>query len=552
MRRSFSLFPGWVFLTLAVSPAFAQTFPTRDYFHQFGAVRDVPVQLPGPEGLRDYLVDGKLRLDLNNAIRLTLLNNTEVRVNQLEYESLRFEIQRAYQPFDPILNSDFGASRQTVPTYSQLQSGMPTLSDLTHQFLVGYTQTFQTGTQYNVSFSSLRVSTNSIFNTFNPSIYSSLNFNFTQPLLRNRGLFPNQAPIVIAQRNLKQSRSQFEAQVNLSIARAVEQYWMVVQARESLKVLQKSLELAEATYRHNKRELELGALPPLDIYRSESQVASRRVGVIQAEYEQKQAEDALRRTIGADLDPYFRVVDIELTEPVDAGRELLSVDSQQALEQALQHRPELEALRQQLANDDTGIQLAHHRLQPELNLTGFYSSFGLGGNQIDTAAVPPAVIARGGFGDALSQIGSFDFPTYGFNVQLNLPVKNRAFEADLGNALVSKRRSLYLMRQLEQEIGLEVRQAVHQLEEAKLSIAAARIARDLSQKNLEAEQRKYELGAQPIFFTLEAQTQLAQDEQNLVRSEIGYQRSVAALDQATASLLDRHRVQIAEPVKAPQ
>jgi outer membrane protein TolC len=497
-------------------------------------------------------VDGKLRLDLNNAIRLTLLNNTEVRVNQLEYESLRFEIQRAYQPFDPILNSDFGASRQTVPTYSQLQSGMPTLSDLTHQFLVGYTQTFQTGTQYNVSFSSLRVSTNSIFNTFNPSIYSSLNFNFTQPLLRNRGLFPNQAPIVIAQRNLKQSRSQFEAQVNLSIARAVEQYWMVVQARESLKVLQKSLELAEATYRHNKRELELGALPPLDIYRSESQVASRRVGVIQAEYEQKQAEDALRRTIGADLDPYFRVVDIELTEPVDAGRELLSVDSQQALEQALQHRPELEALRQQLANDDTGIQLAHHRLQPELNLTGFYSSFGLGGNQIDTAAVPPAVIARGGFGDALSQIGSFDFPTYGFNVQLNLPVKNRAFEADLGNALVSKRRSLYLMRQLEQEIGLEVRQAIHQLEEAKLSIAAARIARDLSQKNLEAEQRKYELGAQPIFFTLEAQTQLAQDEQNLVRSEIGYQRSVAALDQATASLLDRHRVQIAEPVKAPQ
>jgi outer membrane protein len=552
MRRSFSLFPGWVFLTLAVSPAFAQTFPTRDYFHQFGAVRDVPVQLPGPEGLRDYLVDGKLRLTLSNAIRLTLLNNTEVRVNQLEYEITSFDIQRAYQPFDPILNSDFGTSRQTVPTYSQLTSGMPTLSDLTHQFLVGYTQTFQTGTQYNVNFSSFRVSTNSIFATFNPSIYSSLNFSFTQPLLRNRGLFPNQAPIVIAQRNLKQSRSQFEAQVNLSIARAVNQYWAVVQARESLKVLQKSLELAEATYRQNKRALELGALPPLDIYRSESQVASRRVGVIQAEYEMKQFEDEFRRTIGADLDAYFRVIDMELTEPVSAGSELLAVETQKALEQALEHRPELEALRQQLANDDTGIQLAHHRLQPELNLTGFYSSFGLGGNQIDPTAVPPVVIARGGFGDALSQIGSFDFPTYGFNVQLNLPVKNRAFEADLGNALVSKRRSLYLMRQLEQEIGLEVRQAVHQLEEAKLSIAAARIARDLSQKNLEAEQRKYELGAQPIFFTLEAQTQLAQDEQNLVRSEIGYQRSVAALDQATASLLDRHRVQIAEPVKAPQ
>src|SRR5262245_54929949 len=149
MRRSFSMFAGWAFLMLAISPAFAQTFPTPAYFQQFASLRDVPVQLPGPEGLRDYLVGGKLRLNLSEAIRLTLLNNTQVRVNQLEYEITRFDIQRAYQPFDPILNSDFGTSRQTVPTYSQLQSGMPTLSDLTHQFLVGYTQTFQTGTQYN-------------------------------------------------------------------------------------------------------------------------------------------------------------------------------------------------------------------------------------------------------------------------------------------------------------------------------------------------------------------------------------------------------------------
>src|SRR5262249_14085321 len=101
----------WILLVLAATPAFAQTFPTPSYFQQFSAVRDVPVQLPGPEGLRDYLVDGKLRLNLSEAIRLTLLNNTEVRVNQLEYENTRFAIQRAYQPFDPILNSNVGASR---------------------------------------------------------------------------------------------------------------------------------------------------------------------------------------------------------------------------------------------------------------------------------------------------------------------------------------------------------------------------------------------------------------------------------------------------------
>jgi outer membrane protein len=549
MKRFLPLFLSAALVTLLVAPALAQTFPTPDYFHQFTTAPDIPTQLPGPEGLRDYLVGGKLRLALNDAIRLTLLNNTQIRINQSQYEGIRFAIQRAYQPFDPILNSGFTAARQTVPTFSQLTSGEPTLSALNQQFQFGYTQNFQTGTQYNVNFNAGKNSTNSIFATFNPSISSSLNFAFTQPLLRNRGLFPNRALIVIARRNLKQSRADFEAQVNVSIAQAADQYWVVVQARENFNVYRQSLELAEATYRQNKRALELGALPPLDIYRSESQVASRRVFMIQAEYDLKQAEDELRRTIGADLDPYFRALDMELTEPVAPGGEPLSIDLQQALQRALEHRPELEGLRQQLANDDTSIQLAHHRLQPELNLTGFYSSNGLGGNQIDPNTVPPTVIARGGFGDALAQIGSFDFPTYGFSVQLNLPVKNRGVQADFGNALVSKRRSLYLLRQVEQGISLEVRQAVHQLEQAKLSQAAARVARDLSQKNLEAEQRKYELGSQPIFFTLEAQTQLIQDELILVQAEIGYQRSITALDRATASLLDRHRVQIADPVR---
>jgi outer membrane protein len=547
--RCFSFLLVWiVLLGLSTSLALAQTFPTPDYFRQFTTWPDIPTQLPGPEGLRDYLVDGRLRLVLSDAIRLTLLNNTQIRVNQLQYEATRFAIQRAYQPFDPVFISGFNAGRQTVPSYTQLQ-GAPTLSALNQQFQLGYTQNFQTGTQYNINFSSNKISSNSIFNTFNPSISSSLNFVLAQPLLRNRGLFPNRALIVIARRNLKQSRADFEGQVNVSIAQAADQYWAVVQARENLNVYRQSLELAEATYRQNKRALELGALPPLDIYRSESQVASRRVFMIQAEYDLKQAEEELRRTIGADLDPYFRALDMELTEPVAAAGEPLSVDIQRAVEQALEHRPELEGLRQQLANDDTSIQLAHHRLQPELNLGGFYSSNGLGGNQTDNATIPPMVIARGGLGDALSQIGSFDFPSYGFNLQLNLPVKNRGVQADLGNALVSKRRSLYLLRQLEQGINLEVRQAVHQLEQAKLSMGAARVARDLSQKNLEAEQRKYELGSQPIFFTLEAQTQLIQDELILVQAEIGYHRSVTALDRATASLLDRHRVQIADPVR---
>jgi HAE1 family hydrophobic/amphiphilic exporter-1 len=530
---------------LAAVPVAAQTFPQPEYFRNI-AVRPVPpTQLPGPEGLADYVVEGKLRLGLTDVIRLTLANNTDVRINQLTYEGTRFAIGRAHGTFDPVFTGSFSATRSATPTTDVLQ-GAPTLSQLNQGTSTSYSQTFQTGTRTAVSFNASKSSTNSQFATFNPSLTANLDVRFTQPLWRNFGLAVNQAPIVIARRNLRQSRANFEAQVSQAIADAVDDYWAVVQARDTLAVQRKSLELAEASYQRDKRSLELGALPPLDIYRSESQVANRRVQVITAEYALKRAEDNLRRTIGADLDPRIRALDLELTEMATPAGELVTIDAAEAIERALANRPELEALRLQLANDDTSINLAHNSVKPDLNLTGFYASNGRGGNQLDPTVVPPAVIAPGGFGNALDQVFAWDFPTYGFSVQLRLPIRNRAAESDLGTALVNKRRDLYSLRQREQAITLEARNAVHQLEQAKLTIGAARIARDLAQKNLEAEQRKYELGAQTIFFVLDAQTQLATAEQALLQAEIGYQRAVTSVERTIHTLLGRYQVQITE------
>jgi len=212
----------------------------------------------------------------------------------------------------------------------------------------------------------------------------------------------------------------------------------------------------------------------------------------------------------------------------------------------LARRPEFEALRDTLANEETSIRLAHNSLLPDLRLNGFYTSNGLGGNQLDISKTPPTLISQGGFTDALGQIFGFGFPTYGFTLTLNLPIKNRAARADLGNALVSRRRGLYLERQLRQAITLEVANVVHQLEEAKLSMAAAGIARDLAQKTLEAEQRKYELGTETIFFVLDAQNALAQAELSYLQAEIGYNLAVTAVDHATGELLARYHVQIAQ------
>ncbi len=132
---------------------------------------------------------------------------------------------------------------------------------------------------------------------------------------------------------------------------------------------------------------------------------------------------------------------------------------------------------------------------------------------------------------------------------MNLPVKNRAAQADLGSALVSRHQDLYSAQQVRERITREVTDAVHQLEEAKITLAAGKTSLDLAQKDLAAEQRKYELGSEPIFFVLNAQTGLAQAELNLLQAQVSYQVARAAVDHATGSLLEPYGLQIAKLTK---
>ena len=499
-------------------------------------------KLGAPEHLRSYVVDGKLRLSLRDAVVVTLENNSLVRVQETQVESSKFTLLGAHSPFDPLLTSSYNVTSTTSSPFSQLQgtgSLNVNVKDTTRFFQFNYSQTFETGTNVQAGVTSNSNSANNSFYLYNPYIASALTFQFTQPLLRNGWLFANQAPLVLARRNLQQSRANFAAEVNNNILEAVTQYWAVVQARGSLEVARSSMDAAQTTYKRDKRALELGALPPLDIYRSESQVASRRVQVIQSEYALKQAEDELRLTIGADQDPYLQALDLELTEKPDPEGALLSIDTGAALQRALAKRPEFDAAHAALANDETRIRLAHNHLLPELDLQGNYASNGIGGTGPNSAN---KIVSTSSF----SQLFGFGFPTYGAQLSLSLPLRNRAAKAELGTALVSRRSDMYSQRRLQEQITLDVSNAVHQLEEAKLSIVAGKEALDLARKTMAAEQRKYELGSGTIFLVLEAQTEVATAEQGLLQAEVGYQLAVAAVDHSTGELLEPYHVQIAE------
>jgi len=522
---------------------------------QLGRIAN-PGTLPPPSALRDHVVDGRLRLTLEDAVQLTLLNNPDVRMARTPVDSARYSVLAAYRPFDPVLTAN-GLDQRSISQPDSLLQGVgqgtitgQSLNSLFQSGGVGYSQTFATGTIVQVNFTGAKNDTNNSFFFFNPYLTAGLNLQITQPLLRNRGFFPNMAPIRIAQRGLRSAQDTFEAQVNTQIQQTINQYWTVVLARESLHVAQESVKEAQATYDHDKRALELGALPPLNIYRSESTVAQRRVSEIQAEYALKQAEDAFRQVIGADLDPNIAALDLDLVEDPTPQGTLFGIDEATATAEARQHRTEFASLSEQLAADDMNIRLARNSLLPDLELQGIYFPQGLGGTQYNTL-VTPVVVIPGGFGDALSQVFHFNYPTYSVGLTFNFPIRNRGARAALGQAAVTKRNDLYQMRHEEQTVNLEVKNAVHSLEEAKLSMSAAKIARDLAQKTAESEQRKYELGSSEVYVVLEAQTELATAEVALVQAQVNYQMALAAVDHATGTLLERHQVEIEKTLRQP-
>jgi outer membrane protein len=406
-----------------------------------------------------------------------------------------------------------------------------------------YTQTFESGTNFQSTLYVQKNSTNSSFFFLNPYYFSTWQFQLTQPLLRNSGVFYNRAAIVIAQRNVRAAKAGFEGQVSDILLLAINRYWNVVLQRQNLVVQQKSLEEAQQSYDRDKKALSLGALPPLDIYRPQSQVAARRVSVIQAEYDLTLAQDQFRQVIGADRDPAIRVLELELTDEPKPEGALFTMDIPTALSRALANRPEFEAVRQQLSADDLKIRLAHNQLRPDLELSGVYLTTGVGGNQL-SFTTPSVPISYGGLSDSLSQIFHFNNPTYGFTLSFALPIKNRGAQADLADALVGRQKDQYQQVKTTQSITLDVTNAIHQLEQAKLALEAATVSVELAQKNLRAEERKHELGSETAFFVLDAQTQLAQAEFSLAQAQTNYQVALAAVDHATGELLAHHHVEI--------
>ncbi len=494
-------------------------FPKPSYFKTYFKSPVTQVELENPARLEDFVVEGKLELSVKSYLELVLRNNPDITIQRLSVDFNRNAITRSFGPFDPLASARFSATR-SLSQSTNATSGATTLNQLLQPFSLGFQQTLQTGTQYNILYSDNKASSNSQFATFNPSYNSNLNFNFSQPLLRGRGTYITRLPIMIARSRLRGAEYTFEDQLMQLITSAEQAYWAVVGARENLRVAEEGLKLFDSALKRAQRELELGAASPLDIFQPEQNFAQAQLQLTQSRFALALQEDVLRR-----------------------------LDREKFVETAFTRRPDLKAARQNLDVDDLNIKLTNNALRPNLALTGQYGASGTGGTQFVRSNVfgstsQVTTIIPGGISDALGQLFGFGQPTYGFGLSLSLPVKNHAAAADYADALVSKKLDALRVRTAELNARLAVLTAVTNVENSRASVELAKVARDLVQKRVDAEQKKYELGTEVIFFVLSAQTDLTNAEGTLVRETINYRLNQLALLRQLGTLLDERGIAV--------
>jgi len=249
---------------LTIAPLSAETFPSAQWFRLHLGSPNLRVDLQQPAHISDHVVDGKLELSLRTCIELALENNTDIALAKLQVLTPANAIMRALGAFDPLLQANFNNTRSNQPTTSALQ-GASTLRSFSQPVDFSYRQLLPSGPELSVGFDAQRDSSNSAFSTYNPALSSNLALSFDQPLLRNRGGSVTRRTILIARSNLRISQYQLRDQVSTLVANAENAYWDVVEARENLAVQKKFLELREAALQRAQKQLDAGALLPLDI-----------------------------------------------------------------------------------------------------------------------------------------------------------------------------------------------------------------------------------------------------------------------------------------------
>jgi outer membrane protein TolC len=454
------------------------------------------------------------------------------------------------QSYDPAVGVISGLEHLTTPLANLQIYGVPELQLNTTQVNVNYAQAFPTGTSFTFEVDNNRQATNSIYSSLSPQLGTYYRFTLQQQLLAGFGTGPNLRYLRIARNNKKISDIAFKSQVVATVTQIANIYWDLVSAYEEERVNDQSYAFAQQSFQNAQKQLQLEAIPAMDVMRAEAEVSRRDQDLTIAKTNLQLQESLIKNALTKNLDdPVLEsmpVIPTDRLEPTDTAP---NKSTQDLITLALQDRPELSESQIDLQNRQISRQAAKNALLPTLALVGFYGGTGLAGELNPSYYLTPNnTTAPCCFGGAFADSFNNSAPDYFVGLNLTLPIRNRVAKADQYRSELEYRQAELRLQQLKKQIRIEVRNAQYALEQGRARVQAAKKGRDLADKTFTIMQKEQALGAGSSFQTLTAQRDLAVAELDLVNATTAYQKSKLELERATGTTLEDNGIQIQDAV----
>jgi outer membrane protein TolC len=443
------------------------------------------------------------------------------------------------QSYDPFISGNMGIEHLTTPLSNIQIYGVPSLQQNTGVFNINYQQAWPTGTSVTFESQNNRQTTNSVFSSLVPSLGSYYRVTVQQQLLAGFGLGPNLRFLRIAKNNKRISDIAFKDQLIATVTQISDIYWDLVSAYEQERVTEQSYGFAQTNLSNAQKQLELEAVPQMDVMRAEAEVSKRDQDLLIAKTNLQLQESLIKNAITKNLDdPVLESMPVIPTDKSEVVGEFAEKPVEDQIKEALQGRPELAESDIDLVNRQISRQAAKNALLPQISAVGFYGGTGLAGElNPNYQGGPNSSTLPTNFWGAFENSYNNTSPDYFIGLNLNIPIRNRVAKADQYRSELEFRQAELRQQQLKKQIRIEVRNAQYALEQSHARVEAARKARDLAQKTFVIMQKEQDLGAGSSFQTLTAQRDLAVAELDLVTANTAFQKSKVELQRATGTTL---------------
>ncbi len=487
-------------------------------------------------------------LSLRDLTKLALENNLDIAISDTNEEMFRQRVFQVHGEYDPIAIVGVGLRSREQPNtrLDNISRGGNSNNFSTGYWNLGFRQNLPTGGAFQVDWNSGRSSTNQSFALFDPQYNADLTVGFTQPLFRNFKTDQTRANIKLYNLDIDINDSQFKQRVTNTIAQIQSLYWDLVYAIRDYDIKRESVELAQIQLKNNKKKVEIGTLAPIGITEARAEVASREQEMIASEEAIYTVQNNLRNLLSNDRNADIWRQTIVPTESADFRE--VQVEMNQAIDTALANRPELEQLQLNLAKNDISYQQDLNQKKWQLDLVGSFGSVGVAGPQTlgpgGTPTIDPQFV--GGIGNSYQQLFNSGFLNWVVGVNLEIPLKNRRIESALAQRKIERRQTLMNRKITEQQVIVEVRNAVQTLETNKKRVETAKVATSFAREQLDGENKRFQAGLSENFRVLDRQSQLSRAQGVELQTLIAYKKSTIDLQKAMYTLLEFNDFEVAK------